>query len=53
MKKLTLDVESVRVESFRTATAATPAPARAAEATPLCSGTTCLLQCLTAQPRCF
>jgi hypothetical protein len=57
MKKLTLDVDTVCVESF----AAGSAPAvrgtvdarQEMAATPVCSGTTCILQCLTVQPRCF
>jgi hypothetical protein len=53
MKKLRLDVESVRVESFRTAPMANLPLPRVDAATPVCSGTTCILQCLTAQPRCF
>jgi hypothetical protein len=56
MKKIKLDIEAVRVVSFATGCAAAvrgTAVARAADATPVCSGTTCILQCLTAQPRCF
>lgn len=56
MKKIKLDIESVRVVSFATGCAPAPrgtAVARGADATPVCSGTTCILQCLTAQPRCF
>ncbi|HSU14838.1 hypothetical protein [Longimicrobium sp.] len=54
MKKIKLDIEAVRVVSFPTGPAGHgTAVARGAEATPVCSGTTCILQCLTAQPRCF
>ena len=52
MKKLRLDLEAVRVESFRTG-AAIPVLTRVDAATPVCSGTSCILQCLTVQPRCF
>ncbi|MBV9110223.1 MAG: hypothetical protein JO306_12505 [Gemmatimonadetes bacterium] len=52
MKKLRLDVDSIRVESFR-AGSAIPMLPRVEAATPLCSSPTCILQCLTAQPRCF
>jgi hypothetical protein len=54
MKKLRLDVDAVRVESFRTGSPVpnNPLP-RVDAATPVCSGTTCILQCLTVQPRCF
>jgi hypothetical protein len=55
MKKIRLDVEAVRVVSFATECAPERGTAaqREANATPVCSGTTCILQCLTAQPRCF
>jgi xanthine dehydrogenase molybdopterin-binding subunit B len=56
MKKMKLDIDAVRVVSFptgRAPAAAGTAAARGADATPVCSGTTCILQCLTAQPRCF
>jgi hypothetical protein len=55
MKKQKLTLDAVRVESFPTgsgmAIRGTPVPR--AEATLACSGTTCILQCLTYQPRCF
>jgi hypothetical protein len=56
MKKIKLDIEAVRVLSFATGCAPGArgtAAQRGADATPVCSGTTCILQCLTAQPRCF
>lgn len=56
MHKLKLDPDAVRVVSLPTAPAASTrgtVDARQEAATPVCSGTTCILQCLTAQPRCF
>ena len=55
MKKQKLDIEAVRVQSFPTGSgmAVRGAGAARAEATLACSGTTCILQCLTYQPRCF
>lgn len=54
MKKPRLDPEAVRVDSFPTSGPLSSLPhARVDEATPVCSGTTCILQCLTVQPRCF